>query len=130
MITNLSFGFWGGWVGVGNIWGTSSVIQVKSSYIQEGEQEMKRILFIILAVIAVFLVIGFSLSIMLSSRTATFSNASRELGYGGGAPQGIPPFMEMPAATMAPATEAPAPALDAYAANESGQAVANGSTVA
>lgn len=65
---------------------------------------MRRTLFIILAVIAVFLIIGFSFTALSMKRAATFSNVSRELNYGmggGGAP-----------ATLAPAA-APAPALDA-----------------
>ena len=66
---------------------------------------MKRTLFIILAVVAVFLIIGFAFTSFSMKSNATFSNVSRELSYGmggGGAP----------AATQAPVMEAPAPALD------------------
>ena len=65
---------------------------------------MKRTLFIILAVITVFLIIGFAFSSFSMKSGATFSTVSRDLSYGmgGGAP----------AATEAPAMEAPAPALD------------------
>jgi hypothetical protein len=65
---------------------------------------MKRTLLIILAVIAVFLIIGFSLS-RLSQRAAPSGTFLRDFSYGmggGGAP----------AATEAPAMEAPAPAFD------------------
>jgi len=65
---------------------------------------MKRTLFIILAVIAVFLIIGFSFTSLSMQRGATFSNVSRDLAYGSGG--GSPPVMEMPA------VEAPAPAFD------------------
>ncbi len=87
---------------------------------------MKRTLFIILAVVAVFLVIGFSFSSLLSPRTATFSSSSRNLGYGGGAPEGIAPAL--PAANQAPAAEAPA--ADSFNADGSRQTVTNGSVVA
>lgn len=70
---------------------------------------MKRTLFIILAVVAVFLVIGISFTSLVSQRSATFSNSSRELGYGGGAPDA---FL-LP--NEAPAVQAPAPASDASA---------------
>lgn len=64
---------------------------------------MKRTLFIILAVVAVFLIIGFSFS-RLSQRAAPSDAFLRDFSYGmgGGAP----------AATEAPAMEAPAPAFD------------------
>jgi hypothetical protein len=43
---------------------------VKSSYIREGEEDMKRILFIILAVVVtVFLLIGLSFAGMASQRS-------------------------------------------------------------
>jgi hypothetical protein len=65
---------------------------------------MKRTLFIILAVITVFLIIGFAFSSFSMKSGTTFSTVSRDLSYGmgGGAP----------AATQPPAAEAPAPALD------------------
>lgn len=66
---------------------------------------MKRALFIILAVIAVFLIIGFSFS-RLSQRAATSNQFSRDLMYAVGSGGGSPPVVEMPAA------EAPAPAFD------------------
>jgi hypothetical protein len=72
--------------------------------IREGEK-MKRALFIILAVIAVFLIIGFSFS-RLSQRAATSNQFSRDLMYAVGSGGGSPPAVEMPAA------EAPAPAFD------------------
>jgi len=64
---------------------------------------MKRPLFIILSVIAIFLVLGFASS-LFSRGNANPSFVSRDFGYGGGAP-----------ATEAPAAEAPAPAVDSYA---------------
>jgi hypothetical protein len=70
---------------------------------------MKRILFIILAVIAVFLVIGFTFTSMLAPTGSMLSNTGRDLSYGfggGGAPE-----MEAPPA-------APAPALDSFAPEE------------
>ncbi len=66
---------------------------------------MKRILFIILAVIAVFLVIGFSFSIIATQRSERYLSpiGAPSFGFGGGV-----------AATQAPAAiEAPAPASDA-----------------
>lgn len=71
---------------------------------------MKRTLFIILAVIAVFLVVG-TLFTTMASKRAALSNSARDLSYGmggGAAPQaGIAPSVEMPAA-------APPVAKDAY----------------
>ena len=58
---------------------------------------MKRTLFIVLAVVAVFLVIGIVFTNMSMSRGAPINTASRDFGYGGGA------FPE-----EAPAAEAPA----------------------
>ena len=63
---------------------------------------MKRPLFIILAVITVFLVLGFATSLITQRSSSPL--LSRDFGYGGGAP-----------ATEAPAAEAPAPAVDFYA---------------
>jgi hypothetical protein len=71
---------------------------------------MKRTLFIILAVIAVFLIIGFSFSTFSMRSGATFNNVSRDLSYGMGG-GGAPAATE--AATQAPAMEAPLPAFDA-----------------
>lgn len=65
---------------------------------------MKRVLFIILAVVAVFLIIGFSFS-RLSQRAATSNQFSRDLKYAVGSGGGSP-AVEMPAA------EAPASAFD------------------
>lgn len=62
---------------------------------------MKRPLFIILAVIAVFLVLGFATNLVTQRSSGPL--LSRDFGYGGGAP-----------ATEAPAAEAPAPAIDFY----------------
>jgi hypothetical protein len=62
---------------------------------------MKRPLFIIIAVIAVFLVLGFATNLFVQ-RSSNSVFLSREFGYGGGAPQ-------------LPAAEAPAPAVDMYA---------------
>ena len=64
---------------------------------------MKRPLFIILAVVAVFLILGFAFTSMSTQRSASFDLASREFGYGGG----TSPQMEMPAAQ--------APAMDSSA---------------
>jgi hypothetical protein len=66
---------------------------------------MKRVLFIILAVLAVFLIIGLSVT-TLSMGSAPANSVSREFGYGGGAA----PEMQEPAAA-----EAPAPAFDSSA---------------
>ena len=67
---------------------------------------MKRTLFIILAVVAVFLIIGISFtSVSTHQSGAFFSNTSPNLGFGGGAPER--------SALPAPAIEAPAPAFDA-----------------
>lgn len=65
---------------------------------------MRRVLFIILAVVAVFLVIGFTFVSMSRQRSQEFlSNGGvAPFGFGGGAP----------AATQAPAIEAPLPASD------------------
>lgn len=62
---------------------------------------MKRTLFIILAVVAVFLVIGFSLANISTQRSGPFLSSAPSFGFGGGAP-----------ATEAPAMEAPMPADD------------------
>ena len=66
---------------------------------------MKRTLLIILSVIAVFLVIGFSVSLMANQRSLSSNEFGRDqsFGFGGG---GAPSVVE------APAAEAPAPALD------------------
>ena len=63
---------------------------------------MKRPLFIILAVIAVFLVLAFATNLITQRSPSPL--LSRDFGYGGGV-----------AATEAPAAEAPAPAVDFYA---------------
>jgi hypothetical protein len=65
---------------------------------------MKRILFIILVVVGVFLVIGFAFTSMSVQRSVAPNAASRDLLYGMGG--GAAPQMELPAA------EAPAPAFD------------------
>ena len=59
---------------------------------------MKRILLIILAVVAIFLVIGYFFTSLASRRNGAFlTDSDPSFGFGGGAP-----------ATMAPAAEAPA----------------------
>ena len=64
---------------------------------------MKRPLSIILAVVAVFLILGIAFTSLFTQRSSTsFGVDSRQFGYGGGAPE-----MQLPAA------EAPAPAMDA-----------------
>ncbi len=66
---------------------------------------MKRPLFIILAVIAAFLIVSFIFSSLFPGRSTSLISGSRDFGYGGGAP-----------ATEAPAAEeAPAPAFDSSA---------------
>jgi len=60
---------------------------------------MKRTLFIILAVVGVFLVLGIAFTSMVTQRGPTFDAVSRDFGYGGGAA----PQMEAPAAEPAPA---------------------------
>jgi hypothetical protein len=77
---------------------------VKSLDNHEGDKDMKRTLFIILAVVAVFLIIGFAFTSFSMKNTTAFSSVSRELAYGSGG--GSPSVMEVPAA------QAPAPALD------------------
>ena len=58
---------------------------------------MKRPLLIILAVVAVFLVLGFAFTNMFTQRSSSGLPSSRDLGYGGGiASGGAPPVMEMP----------------------------------
>ena len=78
---------------------------------------MKRNLFIILAVVAVFLVIGFTFSNMAGGRGAFLStNSSPSFGYGGGAP-------DMAQAPM------PAADMDSFAAEESARSsVSNDAT--
>lgn len=61
---------------------------------------MKRTLFIILAVIAIFLAIGFTFSNIASQRSAT-DQFSRDFNYGFGGGAGSPPVMEAPAAEPA-----------------------------
>jgi hypothetical protein len=86
---------------------------VKSSDIREGVQEMKRTLFIILAVIAVFLIIGFSFSFMSLGGKSTSNELGRDLSYGMGG--GAPSVMEAPAAEpAAPAFDTASSAEDAY----------------
>jgi hypothetical protein len=70
---------------------------------------MKRTLFIILAVIAVFLILGYAFSSMVTQRGAYLGIPSRDFGYGGGAA----PATEAPAAE-----EAAAPAFDSSANGE------------
>ncbi|HLO29256.1 MAG TPA: DUF4349 domain-containing protein [Anaerolineales bacterium] len=90
---------------------------------------MKRTLFIILAVVAVFLIIGVTLAQLASPKIGrTFSTISNGLpggpsfGYGGGAPEvGSAP-------AQAPAAQPPA--LDVYGTDASRQAVENSSAVA
>lgn len=77
---------------------------------------MKRTLFIILAVVAVFLIIGISFTSMASQRAALSNAVSRDLGYGGGGA----PVMELPAAEAPAPDSAVSSAQDAY--NSSGQA--------
>ncbi len=79
---------------------------------------MKRPFFIILAVIAVFLILSFSFSSLISQRSANVLPDERGFGFGGGAP-----------ATEAPAAEAPAPAFDS-SANEEADFFDTGSTQA
>lgn len=64
---------------------------------------MKRTLFIILAVVGAFLVLGIVFTSMATQRSASFDLASREFGYGGG----TAPEMEAPAAEPAPAFDSP-----------------------
>jgi flagellar basal body-associated protein FliL len=72
---------------------------VKSSFIHEGEEKMKRILFIILAVVVVFLILGIAFTSMITQSSPGVDVASREFGFGGGgAPEvGVAPAMEAPA---------------------------------
>ena len=78
---------------------------------------MKRIIFIILAVVAVFLVIGFSFASMATQRSSNLFFTSPSFGFGGGA-----------AATEAAAVEAPAafePAFDSAGTDLNREAVLN-----
>lgn len=68
---------------------------------------MKRVLFIILAVVGIFLVVAISLAGMATQRGETLNPASRDLGFGGGAP-------EVPAAE--------APAVDSFGYDQSEEA--------
>ena len=74
---------------------------------------MKRTLFIILAVVGVFLVLGIAFTSMATQRSS-LETVSREFGYGGGASpdMGLPSIVEEPAA-QAPALD-PSFAGDAY----------------
>lgn len=69
---------------------------------------MKRTLFIILAVVAVFLIIGISFTSMVSQRAALSNTESRDLNYGAGG--GAPSVVEAPAQ---PAAQPPVSAEDA-----------------
>ena len=69
---------------------------------------MKRPLFIIFAVIAVFLILGVAFTGLFTQRSPLLISDSRDFGYGGGAS----PQMELPAA------QPPAPAVDSYAPEE------------
>ena len=71
---------------------------------------MKRTLFIILAVVAVFLIIGISFTRFGSPQSANLLSATRDFGYGGGAA----PQMEAPAAEPAPAFDSSESAVDIY----------------
>jgi hypothetical protein len=73
------------------------------------EIKMKRPVFIILAVVAVVLILGFALTSTLTQKNASVLPSSRDFGYGGGAL----PEMGGPA-VQAPAEE-PAPAFDSAA---------------
>lgn len=70
---------------------------------------MKRPLIIIISVVVVFLLVGTIFTSMMGG--ATFSSQNRSLGYGLGGGGGAP---EMPAATQAPAMEAPPQAVDSF----------------
>ncbi|MGZ9235558.1 MAG: DUF4349 domain-containing protein, partial [Anaerolineales bacterium] len=72
---------------------------------------MKRVLFIILAVVAVFIIIGLSLTTLSMGGTAPINGVSRDFSYAGGAV----PEMEAPAAEPAPAFDsAESSAVDLY----------------
>jgi len=76
---------------------------VKALYIREGVETMKRPLIIIISVVVLFLLVGTIFTSTLGSMTFAAKNQGlpyRMGGGGGGAP-------EYPAATMAPAAEAP-----------------------
>jgi hypothetical protein len=75
---------------------------VKSSDNHEGVEEMKRTLFIILAVVGVFLVFGLVFTSMSMRQSSSLVTESREFGFGGGAsPDMQLPAMEEPAAAPA-----------------------------
>jgi len=75
---------------------------VKSSDNHEGVEEMKRTLFIILAVVGVFLVFGLAFTSMSMRQNASLVTESREFGFGGGAsPDMQLPAVEEPAAAPA-----------------------------
>jgi hypothetical protein len=75
---------------------------VKSSDNHEGVEEMKRTLFIILAVVGVFLVFGLVFTSMSMRQSSGLVTESREFGFGGGAsPDMQLPAMEEPAAAPA-----------------------------
>jgi hypothetical protein len=83
---------------------------VKTLNFHEGEKTMKRTLFIILAVVAVFLVIGFSFTSMARQRGDTYLSTP-SFGMGGGAaPVAQAPAMEAPQS----APDAARNAVDSY----------------
>jgi hypothetical protein len=85
---------------------------VKSSYIHEGEKTMKRTLFIILSVIAVFLIVGISFTSLVSQRSSGSLLRESDFAYGSGG--GSPP-VEMPAAQpQSPALDTVSSVEDAY----------------
>jgi len=90
---------------------------VKSLYFHEGEKVMKRTLFIILSVVAVFLVIGISFTRMAFGREALSNGVSRDLGFGGG---GASPALEAPAAQAPVPESSVSGGQDAF--NSTGQA--------
>src|SRR6185436_17106462 len=83
-----------GGAGAGNISYIAIVLRVKSSNIREGEDNMKRTLFIILGVVAVFLVIGIAFTNMVMQRAPSQDSYLVSPGFGGsggGAPESVAP---------------------------------------
>jgi hypothetical protein len=82
---------------------------VKSLNIHEGENIMKRTLFVILSVIAVFLIIGIVFTNVVTQRSPSSNELSRDFAYGSGG--GSPPVEP-------PAAEPQSPALDSVSSVE------------
>jgi hypothetical protein len=91
---------------------------VKSLNFHEGEKTMKRTLFIILAVVAVFLLIGITFTSLTRQSSGAYLNAPSFGMGGGGAPATQAPAMEE---APLPASDAARNAVDSYSLSTTGQ---------